>query len=61
MSLILKSNTKGKENKVANALNKKVHEMHVASLSVFQLGLRQLIAKHTAEDDLYVQVKDKLQ
>ena len=28
-------NIKGKENKVADALSKKVKEMHVASLSIF--------------------------
>ena len=32
---------KGKENKVVDALNRKVHEMHVASLSIFQSNLRQ--------------------
>ena len=52
---------KGKENKVANALSRKVQEMHVASISVFQLKLRQQIANHVAEDELYVQFKDKLQ
>ena len=31
---------KGKENKVADALNRKVHEMHVASLSIYQSDLR---------------------
>ena len=31
---------KGKENKVADALDKKVQEMHVASLSIFQSDLR---------------------
>ena len=31
---------KGKENKVVDALSRKVHEMHVASLSTFQLDLR---------------------
>ena len=35
--------------------------MHVASLSVCQPYLRQLIVNHTIENDLYVQVKDKLQ
>ena len=34
--------------------------MHVASLSIFQSDLRQQIANHVAEDDLYVQVKDNL-
>ena len=32
---------KGKENKVVDALNMKVQEMHVASLSICQLDLRQ--------------------
>ena len=35
--------------------------MHVASLSIFQSDLRKLIGNHTAEDEFYVQVKDKLQ
>ena len=52
---------KGKENKVVDALSRKVHEKHVASLSIFQSDMRPLIVNHTAEDDLYVQVKDKLQ
>ena len=52
---------KGKENKVAEALTKKVQEMHVASLSIFQLDLRQHIVNHIIEDEFYAQVKDKLQ
>ena len=32
---------KGKENKVADALNRKVQEMHVASLSLCESDLRQ--------------------
>ena len=35
--------------------------MHVASISIFQSYLRQQIINHNAEDELYVQVKDKLQ
>ena len=35
--------------------------MHVASISVFQTDLRQHIVNHVAEDELYVEVKDKLQ
>ena len=52
---------KGKENKVADALSRKVQEMHVASLSIFQSYLRQHIISHAAGDELYDQVKDKLQ
>ena len=45
---------KGKENKVADALSRKVHEMHVASLSTCQPDLRQQIINHYVEDELYV-------
>ena len=51
---------KGKENKVVNALSRKVHEMHVASLSICQSDLRQQIVNHTADNEMYVQIKDKL-
>ena len=33
----------------------------MASVSVFQSKLRQQIVNHVAEDEMYVQVKDKLQ
>ena len=52
---------KGRENTVVDALNRKVQELHVASISIFQLDLRQQIVSHTTEDEMYVQVKDKLQ
>ena len=35
--------------------------MHVASLSIFQSDLRQQIVSHVVGDELYEQVKDKLQ
>ena len=35
--------------------------MHVASLSICQSDLRKQIVNHTAGDELYEQVKDKLQ
>ena len=44
---------KWKENKVADALHKKVQEMRVASLSIFQSDLRQQIVSHAARDELY--------
>ena len=52
---------KGKENKVADALSRKVQEIHVASISIFQSDLRQHIVILTTGDELYEQVKDKLQ
>ena len=48
VSMILKSNTKGKENKVVDAFSRKMHEMHVASLSIFQSYLRNQIVNHVA-------------
>ena len=35
--------------------------MHLASLIIFQSDLIQQIVNHTAEDELYEQVKEKLQ
>ena len=35
--------------------------MHVAYISIFQQDLRQRIVNHTVGDELYEQVKDKLQ
>ena len=52
---------KGKENKVVHSLSRMVHEMHVASISTFQLDLSQQIINHIVEDEVYVQIKDKLQ
>ena len=46
---------------MVDALNRKVHEMHVASLSTCQPDLRQQIINHTADDEMYVQINDKLQ
>ena len=44
-----------------DALSRKVHEMHVAYLSTCQPNLRQQIINHIAEDEVYMQIKDKLQ
>ena len=52
---------KGKENEVADAISRKVNEMHVEYLSIFQSYLRQQIVNHVAGDEIYEQVKDKLQ
>ena len=51
---------KGKENEVVDAVSRKVHEMHLASLSIFQSDLREQIINYTTEDQMYVQIKDKL-
>ena len=52
---------KWKENKVDDALSRKVHEKHVESPITFQPDFRQQIIDHTAEDEMYVHIKDKLE
>ena len=44
---------KGKENKVVDALSRKVHEIHVETLSIWKSDLRQQIVNHIAKDELY--------
>ena len=44
---------KGRENKVVDALSRKMQEMHVASLSIFQSDSRQKIVSHAPRDELY--------
>ena len=46
---------------MVGALSRKVLSMHMDATSTFQLFLRQLIANNIVEDELYVQIKDKLQ
>ena len=45
---------------MVDTLSRKVHEMHLASLSIFQSDLREEIVNHAIEDELYVHVKEKL-
>ena len=46
---------------MVDALSRKVDEMHVESLSTCQPYLRWKIINHTTKDEMYVQIKDKLQ
>lgn len=48
---------KGEENKVTNALSKKIH---VAAFSVFKIDLRERILKSLTSDKFYCQVKGEL-
>jgi hypothetical protein len=49
---------KGKQNKVVDALNKK---MHATIVSIFKLNLKMRVIDSLVEDEHYVQVKDGLQ
>ena len=46
---------------MVDALSRRLHGIYLASLSIFHSDLRQQIVNHVAEDELYAQVKDKLQ
>jgi hypothetical protein len=47
-------NIKGKENKVVNALRKRVHKMHVASISMCMTDLKEIILEVVIVDHHYV-------
>ena len=52
---------KGKENKVANALSRRVHLMHATAVSMNQLDLKRKILDGIVTDQHYLQVKEILQ
>jgi hypothetical protein len=49
---------KGKENKVANALNRRVHIMHATTISMHQSDLKRTILDVVVTDQHYLQVKE---
>jgi hypothetical protein len=52
---------KGKENKVVGALNRRVHEMHVTTISMCQSDLKHKILEATKSDLQYNELVEKLQ
>jgi hypothetical protein len=48
---------KGKDNKVVDAVNKRVHEMHVISISMYENDLKGRILEATKSDQHYVKTK----
>jgi len=52
---------KGKENKIADALSRSVHTMHLAVTSVGEFDIQQRIKTLLQEDDFFNQVKERLQ
>jgi hypothetical protein len=51
---------KGKENKVVDALSRKIHEMHATTISMYQLDLKDRIIEAAKSDHMYMEVKGKL-
>jgi hypothetical protein len=52
---------KGKENKVVDALNKRVHELHATTISMYQTDLKDIILEVAKEDTQYMEMVTKLQ
>jgi hypothetical protein len=55
------NNIKGKENKVTDVLNKKMHEMHATSISMYKSYLKGRMLEAAKSDQHYVKIKTKLQ
>jgi hypothetical protein len=52
---------KGKENKVVDALSRRVHEMHPTTISMYSLDLKSRILEAATADQHFVYVKGELQ
>jgi hypothetical protein len=53
--------TKGTENKVVDALNRKMREMHATSINMYFLELKNIILEVVASNQHYAQVIEGLQ
>jgi hypothetical protein len=52
---------KGKENKVADALSRRVHELHATTISMYQSDLKDIIIEAAKSDLQYKELVAKLQ
>ena len=52
---------KGNKNKVADALNRRVHDMHVSSISMYKSDLKTRILEVVITDTHYLHIKQGLQ
>jgi hypothetical protein len=52
---------KGKENKVVDALNRRVHELHATTISMYQSDLKDRIVEAAKSDLQYMELVTKLQ
>jgi hypothetical protein len=52
---------KGKENKVNDALNRRVHEMHATTISMYKTNLKIIILEAIKSDQLYLQIKESIE
>jgi hypothetical protein len=59
MTLI--STHQGKENKVVDAISRRVHEMHATTISMYRSNLKSRILGAANLDQHYLQVKESIQ
>jgi hypothetical protein len=52
---------KGKENKVVDALNRRVHELHVTAISMYRTDIKKRILEAVNVDLQYTELVAKLQ
>jgi hypothetical protein len=52
---------KGKENKVVDALNRRVHELHATTINMYQSDLKDKILEAAKSDLQYMELMEKLQ
>ena len=54
-------NIKGKENQVADALNRRAHEVHIAAINMYVIDLKYQIIAGANSYHQYVKIKEILQ
>jgi hypothetical protein len=52
---------KDKENQVADALNRRAHEMHIAAINMYRNDLKDKIIATTNSYQCYLEIKETLQ
>jgi hypothetical protein len=52
---------KGKENQVADALSNRVHEVHIATISMYMIDLKDKVIATTNSNHNYLKIKETLQ
>jgi hypothetical protein len=52
---------KGKENQVADEINGRAHEVHVVSITMYNINVKYKIIVAKNSDQQYVNIKEKLQ
>ncbi len=55
------NHVKGKENRVVDALSRRIHSTHVATITTYKSDLKDQIMEVLESDEYYLKIKEKLQ